>query len=182
LSIYINPVRQELLRILSISNKPLTPKMLADKLHISASGVQHHISKLLSLELVELDHTEMINGITARFYKASLVTVQVGLSREDETTSQRQILMQESIARTYDRFYSHMKRIINQKRIVDEASLARWGDVLTGVLHLRKEDSGELMNIINDYIEKHSEPAPDKAAWEYALILYNTEEWKESDE
>lgn len=182
LSIYMNPVRQELLHILSTGKNPMTPKMLADKLHISASGVQHHISKLLSLGLVELDHTEIVNGITAKFYKASLVTVQIGLQYEDELTSQRQALVQESIARTYDRFRAHMMEIKKQMGTSDAASLSQWGDVLTGVMYLGKKESGELMKIIADYIENHSAPSPEKKAWEYALILYNTGDWKNSDE
>ncbi len=179
LNIYMNPVRQELLHILSISKNPMTPKMLADKLNISASGVQHHINKLVSLELVELDHTEIINGIIAKYYKASLVTVQIGLNRDDKTSSQRQALVQDSLAKTYDRFRTHMKEIADQKGTIDEAILARWGDVLTGVLYLREEESEELMKLISSYIEKHSSPSFDKDAWEYALIVYNTEEWRD---
>ena len=182
LSIYMNPVRQELLHILSVGKTPMTPKMLADKLQISASGVQHHISKLLSLGLVELDHTEVINGIMAKFYRVSLVTVQIGLQYEDELASQRQVLVQESIARTYDRFWAHMKEIRKLTGANEEAAAAQWGDVLTGVMHLGRDESDELMKIINDYIEKHSAPGPDKAAWEYALVLYNTGDWNESDE
>ncbi len=175
LNIYMNPVRQELLRILNISKKPFTPKMLADKLHVSASSVQHHIRKLMSLELIELDHTEVINGIIAKFYKPTLVTVQIGLDRNDETASQRQVLMQESIARIYDGFCTHMQEIKEQEKTKEEDTLVGWGDVLTGVLHLQKEESKELMQIINNYIEQHSRSAQNKSVWEYALILYNTE-------
>ena len=182
LGIYMNPVRQELLHILNISKTTMTPKMLADRLHISASGVQHHINKLLSLGLVELDHTEVINGITAKFYKASLVTVQIGLQYEDELASQRQVLAQESIARIYDRFRSRMEGMRKRIGATDAASAAQWGDVLTGVMHLGKEESSELMKIINDYIEKHSAPDTDKTAWEYALVLFNTGDWNERDE
>ncbi len=31
------------------------------------------------------------------------------------------------------------------------------------------------MDIIRAFIEKHASPAKDKSAWEYALVLYNTE-------
>jgi len=58
LDIYMSPMRQRLIRELSIAKVPMTAKMLADKLQISASGVQHHIKKLMSLGLVELDRTE----------------------------------------------------------------------------------------------------------------------------
>jgi hypothetical protein len=41
LNIYMSPTRQQLLRLLNVANTPMTPKMLSDKLQISASSVQH---------------------------------------------------------------------------------------------------------------------------------------------
>ncbi len=49
LEIYMNPVRQNLLRLLERSKLPMTPKQLSLKLDISPSSVQHHIKKLESL-------------------------------------------------------------------------------------------------------------------------------------
>lgn len=168
---YMNPVRQELLRFLMVSREPMTSKMLADRLQISASGVQHHLEKLKALELVELDHTEMIHGITARFYKATSATVQIGLDRDKTLTSQKQVLLQQAIARTYDRFWAQNQ----QGQAAEQASPGQWGDILCGVMHLDSEESQELMDIIRAFIEKHASPAKDKSAWEYALVLYNTE-------
>lgn len=45
LEIYMNPVRQKLLRLLGRSKIPMTPKQLSEKLEISPSSVQHHIKK-----------------------------------------------------------------------------------------------------------------------------------------
>ncbi|HAW69747.1 MAG TPA: ArsR family transcriptional regulator [Firmicutes bacterium] len=182
LNIYMNPVRQELLHILNVSKKPMTAKMLANELHISVSSVQHHISKLMSLELVEMDHSEVIHGIIATFYKPAPVTVQIGLNCEDSSAPQRQVLMQEAIARTYDRFQVRMKEIMALKQTDDESSLARWGDILTGILYLEKKESAELMNLINAYIEKHSCPSQEKSVWEYALILFNADDLGDSYE
>jgi predicted ArsR family transcriptional regulator len=85
--------------------------MLADKMEISASSVQHHIGKLLSLGLLELHHTKQINGITARFYKLTYALVQIGLERDDPMASQREVYLQEKVARTYDGFIAQKKSI-----------------------------------------------------------------------
>lgn len=173
LNIYINPTRQEILRILSLSSDPMTPKMLSDILGISASGVQHHIKKLLLLNLIELDHTEVINGINARFYKASNVTVQIGLESSDGTSQQRKAIMQASISGVYDRFNSHLEENVKENPMRAE-ELAVHGDILTGIIHLSHEDSAELMSIIRKYIDDHSTSSKEKSPWEYALILYDT--------
>lgn len=176
LNIYMSPVRQQLLRQLSISSQPMTPKMLADKLNISASSVQHHIKKLMQLELIELDHTEIINGITASFYKPAQITVQIGLSSNDDLVQQRETLVQDSISQVYNGFRSQMKKRIARYQESDPENLSKWGDVLSGVVHLSETESKELMKLVYEFIQQHSEPKPDKSPWEYAVIVYNAEE------
>lgn len=176
LDIYMNPTRQQLLRQLSIANVPMTPKMLADKLQISASGVQHHIKKLMLLGLIELDHTELINGITASFYKPAQVMVQVGLTQSDAFAEQRKVLIQDSIAQVYDGFQKQMKKRISLQGDKDPYSLKKWGDIMSGVVHLNRQQSNDLMRLITEYIDRHAVPTAESSPWEYAIILYNVEE------
>ncbi len=176
LEIYMNPVRQQLIRQLDIAKAPMTPKMLADKLGISASGVQHHIKKLMSLGLIELDHTELINGITASFYKPTYAAVQIGLEHTNDTILQKDVLMQDRISRTFDGFLYQKKKIMSRYENPDIDVLQQLGDIMTGVVHLTNQDSKELMKLVTEYIEAHSVPAPDRSPWEYAIILYNAEE------
>jgi hypothetical protein len=179
LNIYMNPVRQQLLRHLNINNTPMTPKMLADKLSISASGVQHHIRKLMSLGVIELDHQELINGITASFYKPALVTVQIGLEVEDDTSVERDVHLQNSLANVYEGFRTQLKRRIKEQGKPEEENINDWGDILTGVVYLKKEESKELLQLINTYIEQHSIRSEDVIPWEYAVVVYNAEEVEE---
>jgi len=176
LNIYMSPVRQQLLRQLSISNNPMTSKMLADKLQISASGIQHHIKKLMSLGLIELDHTKVINGIIASFYKPAQVMVQIGLGRDDDLARQREALVQDSIAQVYDGFRTQMMKRIGSQEDKDPDSLGKWGDILSGVVHLNEHESEELMKLVNAFIEQHDTPKADCSPWEYAVIMYNAEE------
>ncbi len=176
LEIYMNPVRQQLIRLLEKSKTPMTPKMIADKMDISASSVQHHIKKLMSLNLLELDHTELIHGITARYYKPTYASVQIGLQHNDDTVSQREVFLQEKVAHTYDGFIAQKKKVINSLGESGPEIKEQWGDVMTGVLHLTDEDARELFQLIDGFVEKHAEPSKEKHPWEYALILYNARE------
>ncbi|WP_097003305.1 ArsR/SmtB family transcription factor [Lacrimispora amygdalina] len=176
LEIYMNPVRQNLLRILERSKLPMTPKQLSLKLDISPSSVQHHIKKLESLGVIKLDHTEVINGITARYYSPTYVNVQIGLDHPDDTHMQKEILVQEQIAKTYDGFLTQKKKFIEHYN--DEDLESRWGlgDILAGVIHLEPEEGKELLKLIMDFLDAHAVPSAKKSPWEYALILYNAEE------
>lgn len=179
LDIYMSPTRQQLMRQLSLASAPMTPKQLSDKLSISPSSVQHHIKKLSLLGLIELDHTEMINGIKASYYKPALVTVQIGLSQADGLFEQRQVLVQDSIARIYEGFRSQMNKRIGKMGRDQISELQKWGDILTGVAHLEKEQSNNLMKLISEFLEEHTNPSPQSSPWEYAIIAYNAEEMKE---
>jgi DNA-binding transcriptional ArsR family regulator len=176
LEIYMNPVRQNLLRLLERSKLPMTPKQLSQKLDISPSSVQHHIKKLESLGVITLDHTEVINGITARYYCPTHVNVQIGLDHPDDTQLQKEILVQEQIARTYDGFLTQKKKFIEQFN--NENLKSRWdlGDIMTGVVHLAPGEGEELLKLIMDFLDAHAVPSAEKSPWEYAFILYNAEE------
>lgn len=176
LDIYMSPTRQKLLRVLGLEGSPMTPKQLADRLEISASGVQHHIKKLMQLGVVELDHTETINGINASFYKPAQVTVSIGLSEADELSEQKEVLVQNNIAQVYDGFRSQMKKRMNLTGEKDINKLQRLGDILSGVVYLSEEQSSELIGLITGFIEQHSVPTTGSKPWEYALIAYNAEE------
>ncbi|HOJ10887.1 MAG TPA: helix-turn-helix domain-containing protein [Clostridiales bacterium] len=172
LNIYMSPVRQQLLRELSISKDPMTPKALSDKLKISASSVQHHIKKLMSLGLIELDHIALINGIRASFYRRAQVLVQIGLDRSDDLSLQRFALMQDSIAQVYDGFCKQMKKRTSLQGNNDLKSMWKWGDILTGVAHLNEQESDVLMKLIVSFLEQHSRPITGSTPWEYAIIAY----------
>ena len=176
LNIYMSPVRQQLLRQLGISNAPMTPKMLADKLQISASSVQYHIKKLIPLGVIELDHTEIINGITARYYKPAQVTVQIGLCSTDIEAKQKEVLVQNLVAQVYEGYRNQLKKRVKIRRDLEPEKLQKWGDILTGVAYLGKQEAEGLMKLIKTYIDQHAKPAPERSPWEYAIIAYNAGE------
>ncbi len=176
LKIYMNPVRQNLLRLLERSKLPMTPKQLSQKLDISPSSVQHHIKKLESLGVITLDHTEVINGITARYYCPTYVNVRIGLDHPDDTQLQKEVLVQEQIARTYEGFLTQKKKFIEQFNNEDLESRWDLGDIMTGVVHLSPGEGEELLKLIKDFLDAHAVPSAEKSPWEYAFILYNAEE------
>lgn len=176
LEIYMNPVRQNLLRLLERSKLPMMPKQLSEKMDISPSSVQHHIKKLESLGVIALDHTEVINGITARYYCPTYVNVQIGLDHPDDNQMLKEVLVQEQIARTYEGFLTQKKNFLKRFHPEDTEQMWNLGDIMTGVIHLAPEEGEELLKLIRDYLDAHAVPSMEKSPWEYAFILYNAEE------
>ena len=183
LDIYINPQRQRLLRELTLAGMPMTPKQLSIRLGISASAVQHHIQKLVSLGVVGESHTEHIRGITAHYYQALPVTVRVGYGVEQGYESQRLTLLQNgvnSVLQGFDRYLQNEataranggEPLPNEGPSTGDSVDSVTGDVLWGVSHLTREEARTVMALIRDFLQAHESPAPDRQAWEYALIAY----------
>jgi len=169
LNIYMNPTRQQLLRELTIAGCPLTAKALSDRLSISASSVQHHIRKLLSIGLVEMDHTGIINGITATYYKAVPATVQIGVS-QGYPNEKRALVMQ--LVNNVLSGYMRMAERFTEAQITSE-SAKKYGDVMTGVAFITDQERDELNERIGGYLLEHEHAEPGAKAWEYALIMYD---------
>lgn len=168
LKIFMSPQRQKLIREMRISGNPMTPKAIADLLGISPSSAQHHIKKLEQLGVIELDHTKLINGIKARYYKLTDINVSIGMQLQDELSSERMIIMQNRLMNVLKGF----QKLADAKIPIESAQ--NYGDFISGVVHLTPSDSRELLEIIRNYIETHEVRTEDSEAWEYALILYNT--------
>ena len=175
LNIYMSPVRQQLLRQLSIANGPLTPKMLSEKLQISPSSVQHHIRKLSELGVVELDHTELINGIKASYYRPADVTVQIGLTDSNELDSQREVLMENIVSEVYKGFRHSMHARQAAGEAINPDEPDEWGDIKSGVVHLTDQDARQLQHLITAFVAENGTPKSNSRPWEYALIFYKAE-------
>jgi DNA-binding transcriptional ArsR family regulator len=167
LDIYINPQRQKLLRCMRVAGVPMTPKQLADKIGISASAIQHHIKKLMELGIVELSHTEQIRGITASYYRVLPKTVSIGGTVNDGNTEQRAALMQNSLSAIFTGFNEY-----GRNNPPDMDGDEQFGDMLTGVIHLTREEAKQIYGAIRAFLDAREHKRADTDAWEYALIAY----------
>ena len=165
LDIYVNPRRQELLRLMQIENQPITPKELSRRMGISASSVQHHIQKLASLGVVELHHTESIRGITAKFYWAPPRAINLGRTQNSAENAQRLAIMQNGLSKTFAGFTKYAQTNQNP---ADETS----GDMHWGVLRMETSAVLELKTLMMDFIREHEAPQAKGIPFEYAVIYY----------
>jgi len=171
LDIYMNPQRQNILRCMQIHGTPMTAKQIADQIGISASSVQHHIRLLKELGLVEQSHTEQIHGITATYFRVLPVNVRIGSFMADEYSNQRIALLQTSLNSVFNGFVDYCG---TAPAPTDRA--VQFGDMLSGITHLKPEEATELYAMIGAFLEAHEIPAEHTSAWEYALIAYPARE------
>lgn len=174
LKILMSPIRQKIIKIMSREGKPVTSKHLADKLNISPSSAQHHIKQLQQVGIVEFDHNEVINGITAKYLRLSEKTVRIGQDISDDLSSERDVLVSNILSKTY----SGYKELISEKRQLLSEEFRKGNkiaDQITGVVHLTTEEANELFDIIECFMKKHSKVSDNTHPFEFALIAYRAD-------
>ena len=131
-----------------LAGEPVTPKFLADKLNISPSSIQFHLKKLEALGIVSLHHTELIHGITAKFYVPADVDISIGCHL-DEFRREREIVLENMV---HNVFQGGCRAFLTEEEIEQ----------------LRKN--------IFDFLESHTQKRPDTYPWEYSLLAYKMKE------
>lgn len=69
IKIFTDPYRMKILEAYHDSENSLTVKGVADILGEVPAKVHYHVKKLISINVLTLDHIEVINGINAKYYK-----------------------------------------------------------------------------------------------------------------
>ena len=165
LDIYINPRRQELLRIMQIANEPMTPKQLSRIMEISTSSVQHHLKKLEELGVVKLHHTQRVRNITAHYYWLPPRVISLGRTPHSEGNAQRLALMQNSLTQSFDRFAKYFVRCESEP----ENAL---GTMNWGVIRLAESEIRALKQLVLDFVHEHEKPDAKGIPIEYAMFAY----------
>jgi predicted transcriptional regulator len=80
LKVFTDPYRMRIIETFLHNNKSMTVKQVADELGEVPAKVHYHVKKLLKIELLKLDHIEVINGINAKYYELLYDEFKVELS------------------------------------------------------------------------------------------------------
>ncbi len=68
IKIFSDPYRMRIINAYIKAGEPMTVKGVADLMGEVPAKVHYHVKKLISIDILKLDHTEVINGITAKYY------------------------------------------------------------------------------------------------------------------
>jgi len=169
LRIFSLPLRQRILREMQKVGMPLTAKQIADRLEITPSSAQHHLIKLESIGLVEQDHVESINGIQAKFMRASDVVVSIGQQIADETALARDALIKNHLMEAYRGY----QRVNEHASNNSQEPLGKGNDIFIEIAHLTDEQALELRAIVMNYTQKHKNVAIGTKPWQIVYLSYD---------
>lgn len=174
LKVVMSPIRQKIMKFMRVEGRPVTSKYIADNLNITPSSARHHLKLLEQLAIIETDHCEVINGITAKYLTITDKTISLGQNLNDELSEERDILARNMIYETYN----GLQDLIKYKRthLTDEFNKGnKLADILSGVVHLTENEANELYDMINNFINSHSKSTEASHPFEYTLIAYRAD-------
>lgn len=169
LDIYMNPQRQRLLHEMQVLAHPATCKQLADIMGISASSVTHHMRKLETLGLVEVDHTEVVRGITARFWRAIPTEVSLRVDEHTDLQEEKMLLLDYLNQQVFAGLRAYAASDAQARE--EELGLAH-GELRSGVLYLTEDEARAFQRMVNDFIETHEQPGAHAVPWEFSVACY----------
>lgn len=146
--IYSDPYRIQILNAFNKFGRPATVKEIADTMGQVPAKVHYHVKKLESIGLLTLVDTKLINGITAKYYKAYEGSVQIKKSGIDETIHQ---VFQSETTKLLSNLYDENKKRFLEANQQKEPS----GRITNTELQLTREEFDELNQLILDFCNAH---------------------------
>ena len=169
LDIYMNPQRQRLLHEMQLIVRPATCKELADAMGISASSVTHHMKKLEELGLVELDHTEVVRGINARYWRAVPAQVNLRMDDGDDLREEKGLV----VDYLNQRVFEGLRAYVSSGAAARDAVPGRARDALrAAVLYLPVAGAQASRLVVDEFIDAHDAPTEGAVPWEVSIGCY----------
>ncbi len=176
LKIFSDPYRIKIIKTYQKYDVPLTVKQCADYMGEVPAKVHYHVKKLKSINVLELDHVEIINGINAKYYYLPQTGFTVKLLDENSELKYKQLNTVESImANTFDDFRKDFS--IATKKVIDSKTLAptEVGIVSGDYVYLSKDDYYELIEKVTELIKQHSTKDKNKKRYSFLAGLAKSE-------
>lgn len=171
IKIMSDPLRLTIYKTFHKFGRPATAKEVADELGLAPAKVHYHVQKMLSIDILELDHTQEINGIIAKFFKVTADSFVIDYSNisdkvKNSVYSKSENLYLSIFNEFRDKFLSGLRNKV--KNNVNNQS-DRSGFIIHDKVTLRKEDYETFYNELLGLFEKYGNNEEDSEEF----ITYN---------
>ena len=162
--ILLNPIRQQIIRLLYLTGRPLSANTMAKWLNLSPMAAKGHLEKLAGLGLVIVQADTDSAGRKRVLYALDDVEIRLHLGCKDSLQGEREALA----AELADAIFCG---VIDTSRRHSEELLPEECLFSVGALHLSGQERRELSALISNYLDAHRIPSPEtEEHWEFALI------------
>jgi hypothetical protein len=164
LKIFMDPIRQRVLHTMEVLGVPITAKGLADELCMTPASAKHHLTQLESIGLVEPDHTAVIHGITAKYYRAADAEIRLGME-DNKFRTEREIIAENQVMSVFRDYTESFDSCAET-----ECGASFHGDCYIGVVRLTEQQFLKLREDITSFIRENQSLSDGTTPYEFALI------------
>lgn len=167
IKIFSDPYRLRIMKTFVDFGRPATVKEVADRMGEVPAKVYYHVKKLESIGLVSIDHTEVINGIVAKYY----------LYHDGEIEIQSAEIQPEMRGA----YWSNVRRMLAEQfdqvkeRFLRRAggSSAETGRFMQNALYMTQEEAQDVFRQLNELLEpyKHREAAENRLSYDIFIAM-----------
>lgn len=168
LKIFSDPYRLKIINVFQENEQPLTVKGCADIMGEVPAKVYYHVQKLIRIEILELDHTKIINGIKAKYYKLVKRRFNIRLDNQNQQDMYNSLNhVQNFLVKLLDDFRDDMIKATREavdKNIEDETEVG----MLTGNnVYLTEEEYKKVTETMIKITDDHTKPGKDKKKYNF---------------
>jgi hypothetical protein len=166
LKIFNDPYRMKIIRTYQQSEVPLTVKGCADIMGEVPAKVHYHVKKLLNVDILELDHIEVINGINAKFYKLPKTSFTISLKDTDENNHFRQLgqvhNIVSNIIEDFKQNFMKSTAIAVERKLKEDSES---GMIASNEIHLSEEEFKEVSEYLSNISKKYKSKSEGKKSY-----------------
>lgn len=168
--ILLHPVRQEIVHLLRLSDRPLSANAVARRMNLSPIATQGHLKKLVDLGVVLMEEHHTQQGGRTVLYSLDDVDIRLHLGKKDVFQGEREAMA----ANVVDGVF---RGLVNTTHLHPEENLDQHCLLRFGALHLSTQERNELSALVADYLTSHGVHMPDNAEhWEYVIMAYRAQD------
>lgn len=178
LKVFSDPFRLNIINVYREHEEPLTVKGCADVLGEFPAKVHYHVKKLLEIDVLVLDHIEVINGINAKYYK--LVDSRFKIQLKEDTPD----VIENNLKHVNNIMISQLEQFkmdfINMSQIALKKEAANQYDVgwfSLNKLYLSENEFEELEKLLLDFVTTHNKK--DDSKREYSFLTGVSHKFKD---
>jgi hypothetical protein len=167
--IFADPYRMRIIDVFKEAKEPLTVKAVADVLGEVPAKVHYHVMKLLSIDILILDHVEVIHGINAKYYKLVNKSFKFELDKHNDLIKDFQLSNIKQIV--FNKLDSFKQDFIEKREYgkTHPEIFDNPGMISTSKVYLSVEEYKEFISMINTFIKEHDTKDDNKA--KYSLLI-----------
>lgn len=151
------PYKIKILLAFESIDKPATVKQVADSMKEPPSKLYYHVKKMVEAGILELHHTEEINGILAKYYQPTAKTYDIA---PNKSLKERKTYITDRTNILLSGCYNNLKSVIigNLENIQEsgENSCKYPCSISSSDMYLTDDEAKDFRNKLEKFMKEHS--------------------------